>query len=91
MISHAFTTRNLELWEFKVRDKVEKLVDQFDRRCSEPLSGEKTLGVSDDDLTVDFRRWPNLFIIEAIADIALSDKFGMLELGMDQVTVNSKD
>lgn len=91
MISHAFATRNLELWEFKVRDKVEKLVGQFDRRCSEPLSAEKTMAESDDGSIVDFRRWSNLFTIEAIADLALSDKLGMLESGTDQVRLNSKE
>ena len=91
MISHAFATRNLELWEFKVRDKVERLVDQFGRRCSEPLSAEKTLVEFDDGPMVDFRKWSNLFTIEAIADLALSDKLGMLESATDQIKLNDKD
>lgn len=91
MISHAFATRNLEQWEFKVRDKVERLVDQFDRRCFESSSAEKTLAESDDGPMVDFRKWSNLFTIEAIADLALSDKLGMLESGTDQIRLNDKD
>ncbi|KAF3071754.1 Benzoate 4-monooxygenase [Trichoderma lentiforme] len=80
ILSHAFATRNLEQWEFKVTDKVQKLVAQFDLLCHD---GEEA--------TVDFRMWSNLFTIEAIADIALSHHLGCLSQGSDLVTITTKD
>jgi benzoate 4-monooxygenase len=29
MLSHAFATRNLERWEFKIADKIGKLITQI--------------------------------------------------------------
>ncbi|KAL6803672.1 cytochrome P450 [Trichoderma sp. SZMC 28012] len=79
ILSHAFATRNLEQWEFKVTDKVQKLVAQFDLLCH-----------GKEDATVDFRMWSNLFTIEAIADIALSHHLGCLTKGSDLVTITTK-
>ncbi|CAM1509756.1 Fc.00g000910.m01.CDS01 [Cosmosporella sp. VM-42] len=76
LLSHAFATRNLELWEFKVTDKTQRLVCQFDRICND--------GVTD---TIDYGWWVNLFTIEAIADIALSHHLGCLDNGNDLVTI----
>lgn len=85
MLSNAFATRNLEQWEFKITDKVEKLVTQFDRRCTAPSANDL---VSVEDLTVNFRWWSNLFTFDAIADIALSERLGLLESGTDMVECN---
>ena len=85
MLSNAFAIRNLELWEFKITDKVEKMVTQFDQRCTAPPSNDS---VSLDDLTVNFRLWSNLFTLDAIADIALSERLGLLESGTDLVEGN---
>ncbi|KAL6874810.1 cytochrome P450 [Trichoderma novae-zelandiae] len=81
ILSHAFATRNLEQWEFKVTDKVQKLVAQFDRICVEGKG----------EAAVDFRMWSNLFTIEAIADIALSHHLGCLGRGSDLVAIKTKD
>ncbi|KAJ5913714.1 benzoate 4-monooxygenase cytochrome P450 [Penicillium tannophilum] len=86
MLSNAFATRNLEQWEFKITDKVERLLKQFDQRCTSPLS--PGMLVNPDDLTVNFRFWSNLFTVDAIADIALSKKLGLLDLGSDDVAVD---
>ncbi|PTB49767.1 hypothetical protein M431DRAFT_542207 [Trichoderma harzianum CBS 226.95] len=80
ILSHAFATRNLEQWEFKVTDKVQKLVAQFDLLCHDKQ-----------EAIVDFRMWSNLFTIEAIADIALSHHLGCLTQGSDLVTITTKD
>lgn len=80
ILSHAFATRNLEQWEFKVTDKVQKLVAQFDLLCHDK-----------EEAVVDFRMWSNLFTIEAIADIALSHHLGCLSQGSDLVTINTQD
>ncbi|KAL7907296.1 cytochrome P450 [Trichoderma velutinum] len=80
ILSHAFATRNLEQWEFKVTDKVQKLVAQFDLLCRDK-----------EEATVDFRMWSNLFTIEAIADIALSHQLGCLGQGSDLMTITTKD
>jgi benzoate 4-monooxygenase len=85
MLSNAFAVRNLEQWEFKIIDKVERLVKQFDQRCTLPLSSDK---VTPDDLSVNFRFWSNLFTVDAIADIALSKKLGLLDSGSDEVSID---
>ncbi|RAK95353.1 cytochrome P450 [Aspergillus ibericus CBS 121593] len=89
MLSHAFATRNLEHWEFKISDKINKLIAQLDRRCTLPLSVGKQVRAS--DLTVNFRLWSNLFTIDALADIALSEQLGMLDSGTDTIQVDGRD
>ncbi|KAH7268656.1 cytochrome P450 [Fusarium solani] len=85
-MSHALATRNLETWEHKVVDKVRRLIRQFDRICDEAASATNTKTG-----TLDFRKWANLFTVEAIADIALSHKLGCLDRGDDQVTITTAD
>lgn len=69
MLSNEIACQNLGQWEFKIADKVEKIVVQFDQLCTSPLS--MGAPVSHDDLTVDFRWWSNLFPFDVIADSAL--------------------
>ncbi|KAE8316641.1 cytochrome P450 [Aspergillus transmontanensis] len=85
MLSHAFSTENLESWEFKITDKVEKLVAQFDRRAHS-LTWKNGPNQPNDSM-VDVRYWFSLFTVDAIADIALSERLGMLESGSDVVKV----
>lgn len=80
-LAAAFAAKNLEGWEHKVVDKCTRLVRQFDQLCSQ-TSKETGLEV----VTVDWRLWSNLFTVEAIADIALSQNLGLLEAGNDMVT-----
>lgn len=77
ILANAFSTRNLEQWEFKIADKIQRLLHQFDRVCQE---------ATPDDIALDFRKWANLFTVEAIADIALSQHLGCLERGNDLVS-----
>nr|XP_001400213.2 benzoate 4-monooxygenase cytochrome P450 [Aspergillus niger CBS 513.88] len=84
MLANAFSTKNLENWEFKIVDKVERLLRQLDGRCSSSSNG-----VMDGD-EVDLRFWLNLFTIDAIADIGLSVKLGLLDRGSDEVDVDGE-
>ncbi|KKY35044.1 putative benzoate 4-monooxygenase cytochrome p450 [Diaporthe ampelina] len=34
VLSSAYAVKNLESWEYKVADKVERMIGQFDRRCA---------------------------------------------------------
>ncbi|KAF9883071.1 hypothetical protein FE257_004128 [Aspergillus nanangensis] len=68
----AFSAKHLEAWEFKVVDKCTRLISQFDKYSTSSSSA-------------DLRLWTNLFTVEAIADIALSQKLGLLEAGHDMV------
>lgn len=90
LLSNAFATRNLEQWEFKVHDKVQKIVIQLDKFCTKPLSSDEE-SPSPDDLTVDFRKWSNLFTVDAIADIGLSETLGMLTNGNDILRIDTID
>lgn len=79
-LAAAFAAKNLEGWEYKVVDKCTRLVRQFDLLCSQSPKGTGSEGV-----TVDWRLWSNLFTVEAIADIALSQHLGLLEAATDAV------
>lgn len=89
MLAHAFAARNLEGWEGKIGEKVGRLVMQLDRRCTCCL-GQGGL-VEMEDVTVDFRLWANLFTVDTIVDLALSEKLGMLDSGRDMVAIEGVD
>ena len=76
MLSSAYALKNLEDWEYKVADKVERMIRQFDARCQRSDSAEHGI--------VDFRTWSNFFTLDAIADIGLSKKLGFLDSGNDR-------
>ena len=71
VLSSAYALKNLEGWEFKVADKVERLIAQFDKRCSD--NGQ--------DIVIDYRPWTNYFTIDAIADIGLTHRMNLLDNG----------
>ncbi|KAI1394589.1 hypothetical protein F4819DRAFT_262168 [Hypoxylon fuscum] len=74
LLSHTFATRNLEQWEFKVADKVQRLVHQFDRICEDAAAAAASRCA-----IVDWRKWVNLFTVDAIADIVLSHSLGCID------------
>jgi cytochrome P450 len=76
VLSSAYAIKNLEDWEFKVADKVERLIAQFDKRCS----------TKDKDVVIDYRPWTNYFTIDAIADIGLTHRMNLLDNGSAQTT-----
>lgn len=80
LLSNAFATRNLQHWEFKIADKVRRLLAQLDSACGECGEGR-----------IDFRRWTNLFTVDAIADIAASYRTGCLDQADDCITFPSAD
>ncbi|KAH8683564.1 cytochrome P450 [Ilyonectria robusta] len=90
VLSSAYALKNLERWEYKVADKVARMIAQFDKRSTAPLpKGVKY--ASAEDLTVDFRAWTNFFSLDAIADIGLSERLGLLDQGHDRVVAQEKD
>ncbi|POR32529.1 Uncharacterized protein TPAR_07290 [Tolypocladium paradoxum] len=86
ILSHAFATRNLEQWEFKVTNNVQRLVHQFDRICR-----EANVVTGNDTGTIDYRMWTNLFTAEAIVDIGLSERLGFIDRGNDLVAILTAD
>lgn len=89
LLSNAFATRNLEQWEFKVSDKVGNLLTQIDKRCTAPLPGDEL--PRPEDLTIDWRKWSNLFTVDAIADIGCSELLCMLAAGDDIFAFDDRD
>lgn len=89
VLSSAYAIKNLEDWEYKVADEVERLVRQFDSRCTAPLQPGHL--PHEKDLTVDYRKWTNLFTMDAIVDIALSERLGRLDRGDDIVPSEATD
>ncbi|KAJ6068867.1 hypothetical protein N7499_010754 [Penicillium canescens] len=88
-LSAAFAIKNLVQWEFKVAFTTKRLLNAFDKLCTQPLPTNSFPDPS--DLTVDFNHWINLFTIEAINNIALSSTLGLLEKGDDLVTAQRMD
>lgn len=88
-LAAAFAIKNLEnAWEFKVVEKIQRLVARFDRYAQVDSNTSAT-----SSQPIDFRKWSNLFTIEAIVDIVLSKDLGFLESGNDVVqseAVNGK-
>ncbi|KAH7176387.1 cytochrome P450 [Dactylonectria macrodidyma] len=84
VLSAAYSLKTLENWEHKVADKVQRLIAQWDPRCTSPPMGNMPPGP--EELTVDVRAWTNFFTLDAIADIGLSERLGFLDQGHDRVT-----
>ncbi|KAJ6140334.1 hypothetical protein N7471_006820 [Penicillium samsonianum] len=93
-LSAAYALKNLETWEHKVTDKVQRMFKHFDQVCTMPASAEVSSGkIAPDqkDLTLDLRAWTNFFTLDAIADIGLSEKLGFLDSGTDVCIAERKD
>ena len=85
LISAAFAIKNLERWEFKVADVTDRLLAVLDGKCTSAMVSP-VASPDPADLTVDFNQIINLWTIEAINNIALSSKMGLIEQGTDEVT-----
>ena len=90
VLSSAYAIKNLEGWEHKVADMTSRMVKAFDALCSNPLPATQTRP-NTEDLTVDYRMWSNLFTIQAIANIGLSEDLRFLDQGSDLVTAERMD
>ncbi|RSL58996.1 hypothetical protein CEP54_007459 [Fusarium duplospermum] len=88
VLSAAYALKNLEEWEHKVADKVDRLIKQFDQRCASLCEKDPK---SFQDSALDFRAWTNFFTLDAIADIGLSERLGFLDQGNDRVIGQGKD
>ncbi|KAJ5762285.1 uncharacterized protein N7511_005667 [Penicillium nucicola] len=94
VLSSAYALKNLETWEYKVTDKVQRMFKHFDKVCTEPASEDVTSGKvapAKKDLSLNFRAWANFFTLDAIADIGLSEKLGFLDQGSDMCVAERKD
>lgn len=87
MLASAYAIKHLEDWEYKISEKVVRLIQHFDSKCSP--SG--CHGNSTEDSAVDFRAWSNFFTMDAIVDIGLSNSLGCLERGNDETTSEDLD
>lgn len=94
VLSSAYALKNLESWEYKVTDKVQRMFKHFDEVCTLAPKEDVASGkVAPDpkDLTLDLRAWTNFFTLDAIADIGLSEKLGLLDNGNDMVIAQRRD
>lgn len=57
VLASAFAAKHLEDWEYKVADKVQRLMQRFDQHLAQ---------MPDDPL--DYRSWTNLFTIDSLCD-----------------------
>ncbi|QKX60337.1 uncharacterized protein TRUGW13939_07481 [Talaromyces rugulosus] len=89
VLSSAYAIKNLADWEHKIADKVDRLIKQFDTRCTTPLlPGNKPV---QEDLSIDYRMWTNFFTMDAIVDIGLSTSTGFLDKGNDETIAELYD
>ncbi|KAJ5679331.1 hypothetical protein N7462_007575 [Penicillium macrosclerotiorum] len=94
VLSSAYALKNLESWEYKVTDKLQRMFKHFDQVCTlAPREHVASGKVAPDpkDLTLDLRAWTNFFTLDAIADIGLSEKLGFLDAGNDEVVAERRD
>ncbi|KAK2608765.1 hypothetical protein QQS21_002754 [Conoideocrella luteorostrata] len=89
-LAAAYAIKNLENWEHKVADKTARFIRAADAACTEPLRSG-VVGPSPSDLTFDYRKYANLFTVDAIADIGLSERLGLLDEGDDLVQAERMD
>lgn len=89
MLASAFSARNVLGWEFKVASAVGDFVEACDRHCTPPLAEGRIPDAN--DLKFDFRAWSNFFTIDAIGDIALSERLRLLAVGNDDVDAETVD
>lgn len=90
LMSAAFAIKNLERWEFKIADVTNRLLAVLDGKCTSPLPS--SMSTPDPaEITIDFNQLINLWTIEAINNIALSSKMGLIEQGTDEVTAEKMD
>ncbi|KAH8163430.1 hypothetical protein CIB48_g4838 [Xylaria polymorpha] len=90
VLSAAYALSNLETWEYKVADKVERFIRGADKACTSPLKAGH-VRPDPEDLTFDYRAWANFFTLDAIADIGLSERLGFLDKGNDLVKAERMD
>ena len=92
VLSMAYAIKHLVAWEHKVADKVERLIKHFDKCCTAPpVDAGEMMNPHPKDITVDFRAWSNFFSLDAIADIGLSERLGLLDQGHDLVEGQKPD
>ncbi|KAL2846911.1 cytochrome P450 [Aspergillus pseudoustus] len=91
MLAGAFSARNVQdHWEGGVvRGAVRMFLSAVEAHCTAPLVDGTD--PNPHDLNFDFRLWSNLFTIDAIGEIAMSDQLGLLERGKDTVTAETVD
>jgi hypothetical protein len=87
VLSSAYAIKNLEHWEYKIADKIDRVVKHFDR-CCVPAAPSTAISL---DLQVDYRAWTNFFTMDAIADIGLSQSLGFTDAGNDETTCEELD
>jgi cytochrome P450 len=74
VLASAFAAKYLEDWEYKVTDKVNRLVQRFDQHLAQSP-----------DTPLDYRSWTNLFTIDSLCDICLSEQLACIDRGTDTV------
>ncbi|POR31153.1 Cytochrome P450 oxidoreductase [Tolypocladium paradoxum] len=89
-LSAAYALKNLENWEHKVADKAERFIRAADAYCTEPLK-QGLIRPDPADLTFDYRAYANYFTVDAIADIGLSERLGLLDQRHDLVQAERMD
>ncbi|KAK7550201.1 hypothetical protein BKA81DRAFT_381263 [Phyllosticta paracitricarpa] len=84
-LSAAYAIKNLEGWEAKVTDKTVRLMAHMDKCCTDSLQEGESIPKTE-DINLDWRKSANYFSLDAIADIGLSERLGLLDTDDDRVT-----
>lgn len=89
VLSSAYAIKNLQDWEYKIADKIARLVKRFDAACTEPLKSPHAVDPA--DLTIDYRAQTNFFTMDAIADIGLNQSLGFTDAADDTTVSEALD
>lgn len=84
LLASGYALTTLIRWEHKVASRIQALLDQYDSHC---LSATEQYGP--ETVSVDHRRWMDIFTIDTIHDIGLSANLKLVEQGDDLLEVEN--
>ena len=86
ILANAYAPKNIEKWEPKLADETLRLLEQFDKRCTELLESDETTQHPED--LHDLKKWINLLTLDAVASIGLSSSTNLVDKGDDIFVVD---
>jgi cytochrome P450 len=85
VLASGYALTTLLRWEDKIANRVQALLNQYDSKC---LDGKRPSAST--VVSLDHRRWMDLFTIDLINDVGLSAGMKLLEKGDDVFEVQSR-
>ena len=88
MLANAYSQKAIERYEVIVNNKVQRMINEFDKFCTSEPKGRTHF--SDEETRLDYRNFANYFTYEVIADIGLSEDLKFIPNHSDEATADSE-